>query len=258
MNILLVNDDGYKAEGINALDKVFSSRGHFVSVVSPRVEQSGKSHSLSILGSVNVIEYKPNHFSLTGSPADCVIYGLYSGFLKKEPDLIISGINHGYNISTDIIYSGTCGAARQAALYGYKAIAISEGTYMQKASEGVVENLNEGFDFERTATFLADNLDIFLSHLDSKAFLNINVPHSFDGTWELAQIGEIKYHDKFRFEKKNDGSVDIINTQVQIEYKKRESEYLNDFEVVSLGKASVSYVNLIPTISHPHMAKMSK
>ncbi len=250
MNILLVNDDGYFADGIQALDRVLTKKGHRISILAPEVQQSGKSHSMGLYATVTAIKHDENKYSISGTPADCIIYGLKSGLLTVKPDLIVSGINQGYNISTDIIYSGTCGAARQASMYGYKAIAISEGLLAGEEKEG--------FHFERTASFLADNLDLFLKNLDGRAFLNINVPHSFNGEWELSSIGEILYEDKFEFRKKDENVTEISNVDIHVEFKKRENEYPNDFETVRKGKASLSYVNLFPTISHRHMIEHAK
>ncbi len=118
MNILLSNDDGYKALGIRVLEDVLSEAGHDVYVSAPDSEQSGKSHAMTIRGRIVVTEYAPKHFHVSGTPADCIVYSHRCSLFPIPFDVVISGINHGYNLSTDIIYSGTCAAARQAAFYG--------------------------------------------------------------------------------------------------------------------------------------------
>lgn len=242
MRILLVNDDGYRALGINALDEVLTERGHTVSVIAPESEQSGKSHSMSILGTCYATEYGKNRYYMTGSPADCVIYGVKSGLLGMDIDLVISGINHGYNLSSDIIYSGTCAAARQAVLYGYKAIAISR--YVKHAF------INEKSYFTEAAEFLADNLDLFVDSLDSDDFLNINIPFVFNGKGREASIGEIRYNDEFDIERQEDGRIRIENTDCTLEFRRmNDSAVKNDFDVCKEGYASLTLVDILPSSS---------
>lgn len=243
MNILLVNDDGYQAEGIRTLEAVLAGKGHNIFVTAPSVEQSAKSHSMTIWGSCYATRYQENHYHISGSPADCIIYSLKSGLIPVKPDLVISGINHGFNLSSDIIYSGTCAAARQACFYGHRAIAIS--THKSKANE---------YDFKSAAEFLAENLESFYPMLDSSAFLNINIPYGFDGTYELSSIGEIDYQDKFSLEEEEDGRYRITNVDCIISYhEKVKSRYPKDFDVCRSGKASVSFVKILPDISESHM-----
>ena len=115
MNILLSNDDGYKADGIRILEEVLASYGHEIYVSAPDSEQSGKSHAMTISGKVTVTEFAPHHFHVSGTPADCIVYSHRCSLFPVAFDVVISGINHGYNLSTDIVFSGTCAAARQAA-----------------------------------------------------------------------------------------------------------------------------------------------
>ena len=243
MNILLVNDDGYFAEGINILEKYLTKIGHKIYVTAPSVEQSAKSHSMTINSSLYATEFSDGHFHISGSPADCLIYSLKSNLLPVKPDLIISGINHGYNLSSDILYSGTCAAARQACLYGYRAIAIS-----------TERNASKVFDFDQAAEFLVSNLDAFIEKLDSNAFLNINVPSNFSGRYELASIGEIDYDDQFTLEKMPDGRIKITNSGFNITYAEYcNSPYPKDYEVCNRGNASVSLIKILPEVSITHM-----
>ena len=237
MKILLVNDDGYRAEGINVLDGVLSEFGHEIAVMAPTFEQSGKSHSMTLNGSKSVTRYADNRFHIDGTPVDCVIYGIKSGILPFKPDLIVSGINHGYNLSTDITYSGTCGAARQAALYGYKAIALSE----DKA-------IDFDYHFDATARFLAEHLDYFISLVEKDSFLNLNVPHVFSGEYEYASIGAIEYDDEFSVEQVSDDKFLIKNVGCKIQYINIDGKkHLNDFEICRESKASVSLVDVLPS-----------
>lgn len=239
MKILLVNDDGYKAEGIKALEKVLSEYGHRIYVIAPSEEQSGKSHSMTLSHPLYATEYGIGHFHVSGTPADCIISGLKSDLLGDKPDLIVSGINHGYNLSTDIIYSGTCGAARQATFYGYKAIAISE----ERTKDRV-------YAFERSARFLAEHLDEFVALIKEREFLNINIPSSFSGSYDFASTGEISYDDIFSVERVEDGRYKLTNTSCEITYHNVDGKkHPHDFELCSNGIASISLVELVPECS---------
>ena len=114
MNILISNDDGINSAGINSLAKAFSRLGN-VYVVAPEGERSSNSHHLTCVGKVKIekrdLENAVEAYALWGTPADCVYLGL--DFLFKDRiDLVVSGINIGLNVSTDIVYSGTIAAAR--------------------------------------------------------------------------------------------------------------------------------------------------
>ena len=125
MIILLTNDDGYQAEGISVLETVLAEAGHEVWVCAPSDQRSAQSHAMTLKGKIRFIRFDARHYHCSGTPADCILYGLNGGALPVAPDVVVSGINHGYNASTDILYSGTVGAASEAALRGIPAIAIS-------------------------------------------------------------------------------------------------------------------------------------
>lgn len=243
MKVLLVNDDGYRAKGINVLEDVLAKAGHDVYVTAPTTEQSAKSHSMTIDGRRYATEYKRGHYRIDGTPADCIIYGLKSGLVNIKPDVVISGINHGYNLSTDIIYSGTCGAARQAAFYGYKAIAIS-AEYTP----------TEDYRFEDCAAFLCDHLEKFLPMIEKNVFMNINIPVSFAGECAYASIGEIKYDDRFSIEKEGN-RYRISNIGCDISFNTLPSALPHDFEICKLGLAAISLVELYPSCYFANIEK---
>jgi 5'-nucleotidase len=125
MRILLCNDDGYQALGIRTLAKHLSQAGHEISIVAPHEERSGQSHAMTFFRPVLVRQVEAQVWAVHGTPADCAAIGLLQIFQANPPDLIISGINHGLNVGWDVNYSGTVGAATEAALLGHKAIAVS-------------------------------------------------------------------------------------------------------------------------------------
>lgn len=128
MKILISNDDGIFAPGIAALVRVFAEAGHEVAVCAPDSQRSAASHSLTIGKAVSVKEMQLEGavcaYAIGGTPVDCVKLGL----LKLCPDCeaVISGINRGYNVGTDILYSGTVAAAMEGAICGLPALAVSQ------------------------------------------------------------------------------------------------------------------------------------
>ena len=124
MNILLTNDDGYRAEGIKILGKHISKFGN-VTIVAPENNQSTTSHSISLGKPLRCKKISNNIYSISGLPADCVNFAINSKKINKKFDIVISGINDGANVGDDINYSGTVGAAREGYLHGINSIAVS-------------------------------------------------------------------------------------------------------------------------------------
>lgn len=124
--ILLSNDDGYLATGLRVLRDALLELGD-VLVCAPESEQSATSHSLTLSRPLRLRDHGSGILSVDGTPADCVYVALHSGtrVLPRRPDLVVSGLNHGLNLGTDVFYSGTVAAAREGALKGYPAIATS-------------------------------------------------------------------------------------------------------------------------------------
>ncbi len=178
--ILLTNDDGYDAPGIKILREISLKFGE-VWVVAPRREQSGASHSLTLRKDIEVKEVEDRYFWVDGTPADCILIALYK-LLPRKPDLVISGINDGYNLAEDVFYSGTVAGAREGAIYGIKSIAISVG------------NLHTGPDW-RTARIWGERV---IEVLIDKPFrlINVNIPNipseNVKGI-KVAQLGSREY-----------------------------------------------------------------
>lgn len=143
MNILLTNDDGFDALGIKTLKKLLSRCGKVV-VVAPKTVMSAKSVALNLREPIEVIKKSDDLYVVDSTPADCVAYALSS--LDIKFDLVVSGINHGHNISYDTMYSGTIGACLQALIYRIPAIAFScEHNFdlVEKYFEKVMEYINK-------------------------------------------------------------------------------------------------------------------
>jgi 5'-nucleotidase len=124
--ILLSNDDGLLAPGLQTLFLALRSEGYEVVAVAPEGEQSTSGHSLTLHKPLYLYETQENQYAVTGTPADCVYIGTTEVFSAKDrPDLIISGINRGANLANDVYYSGTVAAAREGFLAGFPTIAVS-------------------------------------------------------------------------------------------------------------------------------------
>ena len=136
--ILITNDDGIGAEGIRKLAEIARRFGE-VTVVAPDAQRSAASHHCIFSRPLILTEYDfgPDGiraYTLDGTPADCVRVGIFA-VMDRKPDVVLTGINHGFNISSDIQYSGTVGAALEAAFLGVPAIAVSYGNYRFEATD---------------------------------------------------------------------------------------------------------------------------
>lgn len=123
MKILVSNDDGYLATGITLLADALAEIAEVV-VVAPDRNYSGASNSLTLDAPLRIHEVKDGRYFVNGTPSDCVHLAL-SGFLDFEPDIVVSGVNHGANLGDDVIYSGTVAAAMEGRFLGFPAIAVS-------------------------------------------------------------------------------------------------------------------------------------
>ena len=168
MRILLTNDDGYNSEGLHAVADLFKDE-HEIAVVAPDVQKSGFSHSLTLrpqqITCKEMRGYDYKVYAVGGTPVDCVKFGISSIF---KPDIVISGINYGRNLGSDVLYSGTISAAADAAHIGYRAIALSLD---------IGDDAPTRDEFVRVARFVKDNFDVLSTiEMPSKTILNVNYP----------------------------------------------------------------------------------
>ncbi len=127
MKILLSNDDGISAPGIKLLENIVKKSCSNIIVIAPDSNRSGASNSITLANPFTAKKIDDNHYAVSGSPVDSVIFGLRHLFTSDNyPDLILSGINSDSNLSDDILYSGTIGVAREACIFGIPAIAFSQ------------------------------------------------------------------------------------------------------------------------------------
>jgi len=161
--ILVTNDDGVYSEGIRALADALSPLGEVI-VVAPLAEASAIGHALTLRRPLRVETIGERIYAVDGTPTDCVNIAIAS-VLRAMPDLVVSGINKGWNLGDDVTYSGTVSGAFEAALLGPPGIAVS------------LQNTGKGFDFSEAARGARTIAQAVLEKgIPARTFLNINVP----------------------------------------------------------------------------------
>lgn len=190
MRILLTNDDGYRAPGINMVFNALTEAGHDVVIVAPELNSSGASQSIAVYSPIEIHKVNEKVYYVSTTPADSVRLGLQIVYQNQEnyPDLVISGVNMGENVSEDILYSGTVGAAREGALHGVPGLAFStRGPKFDNldAAAKVVVNL---------VTRLSKNQEV----LKTPFLWNINIPNKpieEIGGFEATKLGIRMIHE---------------------------------------------------------------
>lgn len=187
MNILITNDDGINANGIKELAKSISKIAN-VYVVAPESQKSATGHSITIHNPIMVqkayIEEGIKAYSISGTPADCVKVAIEGLFKDINIDLVISGINNGSNLGTDVIYSGTVSAAIEGLVLNKPSIAVSydelnvSDEVYKEASKYIVKLVNN----------MKNKLDLL-----KDCILNINIPNSKIKGYKITKLGERKY-----------------------------------------------------------------
>ena len=176
MRILITNDDGINAPGLRVLtdiaQEVAGPDGE-VWTVAPAFEQSGVGHCISYTHPTMIAELGDRRFAAEGSPADCVIAGLYDVLQETTPDLILSGVNRGNNAAENTLYSGTVGACIEAALQGVRSIALSQ-FYGPENKD--LEDPFEAAAVHGASTVRALLKETLWDDADYKLFYNVNFP----------------------------------------------------------------------------------
>lgn len=185
MIILLSNDDGVHAQGINALYQRLKS-DFDVYVIAPLEERSTTGHTLSLTNPLRVVEIEDRVFGCSGYPADCVLMGL-GHILPKKPDLVISGINHGSNLGQDVYYSGTAAAAREGVFHGIPGIAVSTTT-------NIGQSKRKDPWFETAANFIHKLVSNDVHEkIDDHSMLNVNVPNLEESELKGAFVSDLGF-----------------------------------------------------------------
>lgn len=189
MRLFLTNDDGIFTAGLEILRRTLSDLAETVYVVAPDRERSATGHSITIHRPIRVREtnYNPSNcrgWIVDGTPADCVKLGLES-LVPEIPDMIVSGINYGPNLGTDVLYSGTVSAAIEGLISGVPALAVSLASHDEPS-------------FEHAAEFVRRLVPLLLRHgetLPPGTLLNVNVPPGRPIGCKITRLGNLRYTD---------------------------------------------------------------
>ena len=223
MRILITNDDGINAEGIRLLAEWARGLGE-VTVVAPKVEQSGKSHAIQFVEPIEIkeVEYMDGvkAYSMDSTPADCVRFAVIG--LKQKYDLLLSGVNRGFNLGKDIVYSGTAGAIFEGGRLGIPGIAFSTEPH---SFEGVRKYIDKAY------RFITDN-----RLFDKNLLYNVNIPDGHGGI-RITRHGGIYFFDEFR---KLDGDM-----WEQTGYIVAENEGNPEFDTDSVRDGFISITPLV-------------
>ena len=233
MNILLSNDDGINAGGIRALVRELSTLGDLY-VVAPDRERSGTGHSITVFEPILTQELEMNGVKsawiVKGTPVDCVKLAL-GKFLSEKIDLVVSGINHGPNLGTDVLYSGTVSAAAEGVIMGLPAVAVSLNSYQ--------EEMDFSFPARFTRNFIRT---VTRRGIDSNTMVNINIPalplQEIKGI-RITRLGVRNYDNLFEERKDPRG-----NTYYWLGGGVRKEEQEEDSDVLALEENFISITPL--------------
>jgi 5'-nucleotidase len=237
--ILLSNDDGIEAQGIRDLYDGLKGMGR-VHVVAPAVDQSAASHSFSLRKPIRVWRLRPRWFAVHGTPTDCLLIS-HHGILKREIDLVFSGINDSPNLGDDVLYSGTVAAAIEGAMLGMPSVAVS---YVEPGrNRALAIRL-----LRRLVPMLLDGL------LPEKSLLNINIPATdrIRGV-RVTRLGRRIYKDMAIRKELPDGG---ITWTIDGEMSFAETAG-SDFEAVYSGYVSVTPLHLDMT-NHTDISRLHR
>ncbi|MDR3192093.1 MAG: 5'/3'-nucleotidase SurE [Treponema sp.] len=236
MNILLVNDDGINGEGFLDFAEALRSRGgHRVYVIAPDDNRSGVSNAITVVTSR--LELKPaggDAWTCAGTPADCAKLGIM-GAIPAKIDVLVSGINKGANIGTDIVYSGTAAGARQGAFCGVPSVAYSLDGYLPPLY------------WEDAIEYAVSHLDEFAGLWKPDIFVNVNMPNILGGGHEyrITYPSRWVHGDRVSFAREPDGIIACTIEGWPIDTEDAEG---TDKQALVNGYVSVSPVTIYPVV----------
>ncbi|MEO0276442.1 MAG: 5'/3'-nucleotidase SurE [candidate division WOR-3 bacterium] len=181
----LTSDDGYYSKGFRILLDFFKNKNLKYFSIVPEENKSGISHAISLNKSLKVKKKEENVYVIKGTPVDAVLLTLFGGLVPEKPDIIISGINRGYNLGLDVLYSGTVASVREGFIYGISGISISIGD-------------DEYINFDTAIFYFEKILDYVIKNFKNlgKFLWNINIPNvkkeEIKGI-EWTKLGKVHY-----------------------------------------------------------------
>lgn len=244
IRVLISNDDGIYAPGLQILEKIARSITDDVWVVAPETEQSGTAHSLTINSPLNLRKLKDQHYAVRGTPTDCVMLAVnYLMKGSKKPDLLLSGINCGANLGEDITYSGTVGAAFEGTVFGIRSIALSQAV-KSIDSYGSKNEINWSVsDFY--APIIIEKL-FNLTHWPNGILMNVNFPEQMTGDETRSSTQGMRDSNELDINELLD---DKGNPFYWIGLRKNPIKPIidTDFEVISNGNISITPLQINAT-----------
>lgn len=249
MNILVSNDDGINSKALKTLVKVLSDLGD-IYVVAPDSERSANSHHFTMSGRMRIEEKQldgaKKAYALWGTPCDCIHAGL-KFIIKEKIDLVVSGINKGWNTSHDAIYSGTIAAAREGFMQGVQAIAFSLNTF-------------EDRDYNDAALVAKELIEKYIENRNPNYFLNVNIPDlpkdQIKGTKVCNSIGRVNYDENYYYEEEF-GVKYLAVGKTDIDLMFDQNNY--DIDCVSLNNGYITVVPLFnDQINHDYINEVKQ
>jgi len=236
MRLLLTNDDGINSPGLLPLAAALRKAGHKVFVLAPSADRSGVSHSITFLnGPIKIVRVDNDTWCCDGTPVDCVVIGLMGGLPECMPlDAIVSGINCGANLGTDLVYSGTAAAARQGALCNIPSLALS----LVKA---------DAWYWDMAVAFAAERFAEMLAFWKPGCFVNVNIPGQKETPRGLVHaFPSLRYYnDSIETYYAPDGQRYCFAKAGKISAKPEEG---SDWEAVAGSNASMSDILIHPAL----------
>ncbi len=229
MLALLTNDDGINAQGLQALKKEISKIGE-VWVIAPDGEQSATSHSLTLDYPIQISKISDRSYSVGGTPTDAVMLAVRA-IMKRKPDILISGINHGPNLGDDVSYSGTVAAAMEGTILNIPSIAVSNVNWDAK-------------HFKSAALFIKKLVRYVLKNgLPKDTFLNVNAPDrkQIMTKYKITRLGK-RVHNDVVIEKINQRSKNYFWIGEQTSVWEKEDD--TDYAAIQKGYISITPLHL--------------
>jgi 5'-nucleotidase len=248
MKVLLTNDDGIQATGLNVMRRALQELPDVeLATIAPDSNRSATARSITTRKPLWVEEVEfgdgTSGFATDGTPVDCVRFAAL-GLVEFEPELIVSGINHGSNLGDDITYSGTVAAALEGVVLGIPGIAVSQ----QSLAREMDFRLGERFDFTAAAAFVArlvEQLDDV--PLPEGTLLNVNVPAGEPDGVEVARLGKRIYRDELQVVEEEDGR---RRFRIYGESPVHDDDEGTDLAAVSAGRVAVTPLHFDLTAAH--------
>lgn len=235
MKVLLTNDDGFGAAGLEALIVAFSVH-HDVWVVAPDKDRSGVSHGFTMSEPLRLKKQANQQYTCSGIPADCADVAS-KVLMQGKPDVIVSGINRGANLGTDILFSGTAAAARHASMHDIPGVAVS------------LAAKTENWNYEPLAQFVAQNIKALMDLCEKDVFVNINAPdtNTYKG-WNMTIPSRRNYKDFPEIYNAPDGTIYSFFSGGKVQTDRQPG---TDFTAVDDGFVSISRILAQPCAVDP-------